>query len=204
MKPTFSTLIFLTILTVVLFLPFVFSPVYLSILRESNFDFHSFLKGELYKQITGYLSLIFVLTEMALTARKHGKTWKMKINLAGSMQLWRKLHIFLGIALLGTTLIHTFGAQGLNFNAIFLWVFFAVTLSALMGTLAEVGILESSYKHFNIPLLAGNNSVEQTSGMSKGVLIRKLRLIWLNTHIFLVSIFLVMLLVHIFIAYYYQ
>ncbi len=151
--------------------------------------------------MTGYLSLIFVLLEMLLTARKHGKTWKIPIRLTGSMQLWRKLHIFLGVALLGTTLIHTLGAQGLNFNAIFLWVFFAVTLSALIGTVAETGVLESSYKTFNIPLFASNN---QATGMSKGVLIRNLRLIWLNTHIFLVSIFIIMLLIHIFIAYYYQ
>ncbi len=41
-------------------------------------------------------------------------------------------------------------------------------------------------------------------GMSKSTLIRNLRSWWLGTHIILVSIFFVMLVVHIFLAYYYQ
>ena len=203
MKPTFSTLIFLTFVTVILLIPFVFSPWYLPILRESNFQFHLFLKGEFYKQTTGYLSLFFVLLEMILTARKRGKSWKISVSLPGSIQFWRRLHIFLGVALLGTTLVHTTGSQGLNFNAVFLWVFFAVTLSALVGVVAETSVLEYPRKYLGFTFaINGKNS--QPAAIPKGVLIRNLRLVWLNTHIFLVSVFCVMLVFHIILAYYYQ
>ena len=41
-------------------------------------------------------------------------------------------------------------------------------------------------------------------GIPKGQLVRGLRAIWLTTHILLVSVFIVMLGFHIFLAYYYQ
>lgn len=203
MKPTFSTLIFLTFVTVILLIPFVFSPWYLPILRENNFDFQLLIQGEVYKQVTGYLSLLFVILEMVLTARKRGKGWKISVSLPGSIQFWRKLHIFLGIGLLGTTLIHTFGSQGLNFNGVFLWVFFAVTLSAVVGATTETGVLESPRRYFGFSL-AATGKEGQSGAISKGILLRNLRLIWLNTHIFLVSVFCVMLVFHIILAYYYQ
>lgn len=90
--------------------------------------------------------------------------------------------------------------RGLNFNAIFLWVFFLVTLSALVGVVAETGIIESSQRYFRFSL----SSTPGNTGISKGVLIRNLRGIWLTSHIILVSMFLVMLVFHIIIAYYYQ
>lgn len=199
MKPKFSTLIILTLLTAALLVPFVFSPIYLPSLRENNFDLHLFLNSNLYKQITGYTSLFFVILEMIFTMRKRGRGWKIKISLPGSMQFWRTLHIFLGVGLLATTVIHTMGSNGLNFNAIFLWVFFAVTLSALVGVVAETGILESPQRDFKLIPVGGNKL-----GITKGTLIRNLRALWLSTHIFLVSVFLVMLAFHIFLAYYYQ
>ncbi|MEB3342075.1 hypothetical protein [Okeania sp.] len=203
MKPKFSTLIVLTIITIGLLLPFVFSPVYIPMMRETHFDILQILQGEIYKQITGYLSLIFVILEMVLTARKRGRTWKFKMKIPGSIQFWRILHIFLGVGLLGTTVIHTIGAQGLNFNAVFLWVFFGVTLSALVGVVAETGFLESPIKFFRFAWQSAN-STSEIPGISKGKLIINMRLIWLNTHIFLVSVFCVMLIFHIFIAYFYQ
>lgn len=203
MKPTFTTLIILTVLTIELLIPFVFSPVYIPMIRESNFDFLQVLQGEIYKQITGYLSLIFVILEMVLTARKRGKTWKLKIKIPGSIQFWRVLHIFLGVGLLANVAIHTLGARGLNFNAVFLWVFFGVTLSALVGVFAETGFLESPQRYFNFGWQS-SNSTNQSPGIPKGLLIKNLRQIWLNTHIFLVSIFCVMLVFHIFLAYFYQ
>ena len=203
MKIKFSTLIWLTFVTVALLTPFVFSPWYLPLLRESNFDLHLVLQGELYKQITGYVSLFFILVEMILVARKRGNSWKIKVKLPGSLLFWRSLHIFVGIALLGTTLIHTVGSQGLNFNAIFLWVFFGVVLSALMGSVAEVGILESPQRVFSFAGMKADG-LNQKKLIPKGVLIRNLRLIWFNTHIFLVSAFVVMLIIHIIIVYYYQ
>ncbi|NES17656.1 MAG: hypothetical protein F6K41_01560 [Symploca sp. SIO3E6] len=203
MKIKFSTLIILTFVTVALLTPFVFSPWYLPLLRESNFDLHLALQGELYKQITGYISLFFVLLEMILVARKRGKGWKIKVKIPGSLLFWRSLHIFVGIALLATTLIHTVGSQGLNFNSIFLWVFFGVVLSALVGSVAEVGILESPQRVFSLAGMKADG-LSQKNLIPKGVLIRNLRLIWLNTHIFLVSAFFVMLIIHIIIAYYYQ
>jgi hypothetical protein len=203
MKLKFSTLILLTFVAVALLIPFVLSPWYLLLIRESNFDLHLFVQGDLYKQVTGYISLFFVLVEMILVARKRGQSWKIKVKLPGSLLFWRSLHIFVGIALLGTTLIHTLGSQGLNFNAIFLWVFFGVVLSALMGSVAEVGVLESPQRAFGFVGVKGN-SLNQKQLIPKGVLIRNLRLIWLNTHIFLVSAFIVMLIIHIIIAYYYQ
>jgi len=203
MKIKFSTLIILTFVSVALLIPFVLSPWYLPLLRESNFDLHLTLQENLYKQITGYVSLFFVLLEMILVARKRGNGWKIKIKVPGSLIFWRSLHIVVGIVLLATTLIHTVGSQGLNFNAIFLWVFFGVVLSALVGAVAEVGILESPQRVFSFAGMKADG-LNQKNLIPKGVLIRNLRLIWLNTHIFLVSAFFVMLIIHIIIAYYYQ
>ncbi|MEM9484375.1 MAG: hypothetical protein AAGA83_11855 [Cyanobacteria bacterium P01_F01_bin.116] len=196
MKPKFSTLIILTLLSACLLAPFVVSPIYLDMLRERSIELHRFIRGELYKQTTGYVALAFVVVEMLLSLRKRGRKWLGKLKLPGSMLLWRSLHIFLGVGLLAVVAVHTLGATGLNFNAIFLWVFFAVTLSALVGVVAETGVLESSRKFFGIP---GNKDLV----IKKGPLIRNMRDIWLPTHIFLVSIFMLMLGVHIFLAYYY-
>ena len=198
MKPKFSTLIILTLICAALIAPFAFSPIYLDILREKSIDLHQFLRGELYKQGTGYASLAFVVLEMLLVMRKRSRGWPLKIKLPGSMILWRSVHIFAGVGLLAMVLIHTVGATGLNFNGIFLWVFFAVTLSALVGVVAETGVLESSKKFFS-PLGPKSKMV-----IGKGALIRGLRDIWLSTHILLVGVFTVMLGAHIFLAYYYQ
>ena len=195
-KISFATLIFLTLLTAALLTPFAFSSIYLDILRERAFNFYQILQEDIYKQITGYTALSFVILEMILTARKRGRGWFVEIRIPGSMQLWRSLHIFLGVALVGIILIHTVGAKGLNFNAIFLWIFFGVILSALVGIVAEVGILESPRKYFG--------GISVIPKINKGKLIRMLRNLWLLTHIFLVSVFLVMLGFHIFLAYYYQ
>lgn len=200
MKPKFSTLIILTFICAALLIPFALSPWYLPMFRDRAFELHQTLQGGLYKQITGYTSLVFILIEIILTIRKRARGWKIKITLPGSMQIWRSVHIFLGVALLGVTLIHTVGSNGLNFNAIFLWVFFAVTLSALVGVVAETGVLESPRKYFGFGSPKDGNSLTIT----KGPLIRNMRQVWLPTHIFLVSVFVVMLGCHIFLAYYYQ
>ncbi|MGK7876209.1 MAG: hypothetical protein AB4426_23805 [Xenococcaceae cyanobacterium] len=203
-KLKFSTLILLTFVTVALLTPFALSPLYLPILRDKAFKLHQLLQGDIYKQITGYTSLAFVLFEMLLTARKRGRGWKIKLNIPGSIQLWRSLHIFLGVTLLGVTLIHTVGATGLNFNAIFLRVFFGVILSALVGIVAETGVLESPRKYFGAHPTKANGLAKMLPTIKKGPLIRRLRDIWLSTHIFLVSVFFVLLGFHIFLAYYYQ
>ncbi|NEO27293.1 MAG: hypothetical protein F6K03_10450 [Kamptonema sp. SIO4C4] len=208
MKPKFSTLIILTLLCAVLLVPFALSPIYIEILREETFQLLQIFQGNLYKQITGYLSLAFVLLEMMLTVRKRSRSWRFKVTLPGSVQVWRSLHIFAGVGLLGLTLIHTIGANGMNFNAIFLWVFFGVTLSALAGVVAETGIVESSQRYFGFNVTTTKSKdqriIKALSVMSKGQLIRSLRKLWLSTHIILVSVFCVMLVVHIFLAYYYQ
>lgn len=206
MKPKFATLIILTLVSAVLLLPFALSPIYVDILREQAFDTLQLLQGDIYKQITGYLALVFVLLEMVLTVRKRSRSWPIKISLPGSMQFWRSLHIFAGVALLGLTLVHTVGINGLNFNAIFLWVFFGVTLSALVGVVAETGIVESPRRYFGLSTAKAEvqGMTKALSSIPKGQLIRSLRGIWLSTHIFLVSVFFVMLAVHIFLAYYYQ
>lgn len=204
MKPKFSTLIILTLLAAVIIAPFAVSPIYIPILREQAFEILSFLQNNLYKQITGYIALAFVIVEMLLTARKRGKGWKIKLSVPGSMQMWRSLHIFLGVGLLAVVLVHTIGVAGINFNAIFLWVFFGVSLSALVGVVAETGVLESSQKRFFPWLASPTVDGKKLPGISKGVIIRGMRAFWLNTHIILVSLFSVMLLVHIFLAYYYQ
>jgi hypothetical protein len=206
-KPTFSTLIILTFVSVFLLLPFVFSPLYIPALREQAFELHLILQGNVYKQITGYASLVFVILEMIFTLRKRGRGWKLPFKIPGDIQLWRQLHIFLGVGLLATTLIHTVGVTGLNFNAIFLWVFFGVTLSALVGVVAETGVLESPRRYFGkSPVKDTAHSqglMKQLPTFTKGELIRGLRTIWLTTHILLVSAFLVMLGFHIFLSYYY-
>ena len=203
MKPKFSTLIILTLVSAVILAPFAVSPIYVPILRERAFDLLYFLQANLYKQITGYVSLVFVILEMVLIARKRGRGWKLKIPVPGSMQLWRRLHIFLGVGLLAIVLIHTIGITGINFNAIFLWVFFAVSLSALVGVVAETGVVESSQKRFFPWLSSVAPDGKKIPGISKGNMVRSMRAWWLSTHIILVAIFLVMLLFHIFLAYYY-
>lgn len=197
MKPKFITLILLTLLSAALLAPFVVSPIYLEALREHSVELHQFVRGELYKQTTGYVALAFVVLEMLLSLRKRGRSWIGKLKLPGSVIWWRSLHIFLGVGLLAVVAVHTLGATGLNFNAVFLWIFFAVTLSALVGVVAETGILESPRKLFGVP---GNKDLV----LSKGPLIRNMRSVWLPTHIFLVSVFLLMLGVHVFLAYYYR
>ena len=204
MKPKFSTLVLLTLLSALILLPFAVSPVYIEFLRERYFSVLLFLEDNLYKQITGYIALIFVILEMVLTARKRGRGWNFKITIPGSMQFWRSLHIFLGVGLLSMVLIHTIGARGLNFNAIFLWVFFGVSLSALMGVLAEAGVVESSQKRFLTWMSSKTADGKIVYGISKGTMIKRMRDFWLNTHIILVSIFFIMLGFHIFLAYYYQ
>ncbi|EKV03292.1 hypothetical protein Lepto7375DRAFT_5584 [Leptolyngbya sp. PCC 7375] len=197
MKPKFSTLILLTLASALLLLPFAISPIYLDALRERSVELHHFIRGEIYKQVTGYVALAFVVFEMLLSLRKRGRSWLVKIKLPGSVMLWRSVHIFLGVGLLAIVAVHTIGATGLNFNYLFLWVFFAVTLSALVGVVAETGILESPRKFFGVP---GNKDLV----MTKGPLIRNMRAVWLPTHIFLVSVFILMLGVHVFLAYYYR
>ncbi|AFY70919.1 hypothetical protein Pse7367_2664 [Thalassoporum mexicanum PCC 7367] len=206
MKPKFSTLIILTFITALLLLPFAISGNYLPTLREQSFNLYQVFQGEIYKQVTGYVSLAFVLFEMVLTVRKRGRGWLMKITIPGSIIFWRSLHIFIGVGLVAATLIHTIGANGLNFNAIFLWVFFAVTLSALVGVVAETGVLESSRRYYGTPPAKNpeKEGKKRGFGISKGKLIAKMRDFWLPTHIILVAIFFVMLGFHIFIAYYYQ
>ncbi|ERN40595.1 hypothetical protein KR51_00028520 [Rubidibacter lacunae KORDI 51-2] len=195
-QPTFRTLIVLTLVVAALLTPFAFSAIYLDYLRDRSIDLHTFLRGEIYKQTTGYIALAFLLFEVLLAARKRGRGWVVKVKLPGTLQFWRRLHIFLGVGLVGMVLVHTLGVNGLNFNAIFLWVFFAVTLSALVGVVAESGVLESSRRVF-LRLPGGQV-------LTKGPLIRGMRAIWLSAHIFLVSIFSVLSIFHIALAYYYQ
>lgn len=208
MKPKFVTLIILTCLTVALLAPFALSPLYLASLRESDFDLYQILThNEIYKQVTGYIALLLVLVEMALTARKRGRSWAVKVTLPGSVLLWRSVHIFLGVGLLAVVLIHTAGSNGLNFNGVFLWVFFAVTLSALVGVVTETGLVESPRRVFGwVKPQATPEGISAPTGfaIAKGPLIRNLRAIWLNTHIILVSMFAVLLIFHMFLAYYYQ
>ena len=204
MKPKFSTLIILTLISAAILAPFAVSPIYIPILRERAFDALFFLQADVYKQITGYVSLAFVILEIILVARKRARGWKIKFSIPGSMQLWRSIHIFAGVGLIAMVLIHTIGVAGINFNAIFLWVFFAVSLSALVGVVAETGVVESSQKRFFPMLKTATASGKSVSGISKGNMIRGMRSLWLNTHIILVAIFIVMLCFHIFLAYYYK
>ena len=205
MKPKFSTLIILTLISAAVLAPFAVSPIYIPLLRERAFDVLYFLQANLYKQITGYISLAFVIFEMVLTARKRGRGWKLKLpSIPGSVQLWRRLHIFLGVGLLAIVLIHTIGVAGINFNAIFLWVFFGVSLSALVGVVAETGVVESSQKRFLPMFKTVGMDGKKIPGISKGSMIRQMRAWWLSTHIIFVAVFFVMLVFHIFSAYYYS
>jgi len=192
MKPQFSTLVLLTFVCAALLSPFVFSGYYLPALREQNFDFYQLLQTGVYKQATGFTALGLVLLEILLALRKRGRRWQ--VALPGSVMLWRSTHIFVGVSLIGVILVHTFGATGHNYNGAFLWVFFAVSLSPLVGATTETGILGSRFRYFRFPPLPT---------ITKGPLIRSWRSIWLGTHIFLVSIFSVMLGFHTLLAYYY-
>jgi hypothetical protein len=83
-------------------------------------------------------------------------------------------------------------------------VFFAVTLSALVGVTTETGVLESPRKHFTLVPERAGSIAKVFPTFSKGKLIRQLRDLWLSSHIITVCAFLVMLAFHIFLAYYYQ
>ncbi|NEP02605.1 MAG: hypothetical protein F6K58_28945 [Symploca sp. SIO2E9] len=202
MKPKFSTLIILIWVATIILAPFAFSEFYLPLIRDHFFKFNEILRGDWYKQTTGFILLSLVLFEVVLAVRKRSRKWK--IVIPGSMKLWRSLHIFLGIGLLGMVLIHTGGSTGENYNAIFLWVFFGVSLSALVGVVAETGIVESPRKEFSLVPAVTSDVGKFLPIYSKGVLVRGLRLIWLSIHIFLVSIFVIMLGFHIFLAYFFQ
>ncbi|MEM9274812.1 MAG: hypothetical protein AAGA80_17900 [Cyanobacteria bacterium P01_F01_bin.143] len=204
MKPKFSTLIILVFLTAAILLPFAVSQIYIPVMREQSFDLLLFLQGQLYKQTTGYIALAFVVFEMMLVTRKRGRGWNISIKVPGSMVLWRRLHVFLGVVLFGIVLIHTIGAHGLNYNAIFLWVFFWASLSALIGVVAETGIVESPRRRFLVWLSNKKSNDEKKLGVSKSTLVRNLRGLWLGSHILLVTMFCMMLLGHIFLVYYYQ
>lgn len=195
-QPGFKVLLGLTLITALLLTPFAFSDGYFELLRQKSVNLQPFLRGEIYKQATGYGALSLVLLETLLTARKRGRGWLVKVKLPGSIMFWRSLHIFLGVGLVGMVLVHTLGANGLNFNAVFLWVFFATTLTALVGILTETGLLESAHSRFG-PLPGGLM-------VPKGPLIRNLRGLWLASHIFCVCVFGVMLGFHIILAYYFQ
>lgn len=205
MKPKFSTLIILTLVCAVLMVPFAFSPIYIDVLRDRSIELHQFLRGEWYKQVSGYVTLALVGAEMALTLRKRSRSWSLwpkKFVLPGSVIFWRSVHIFVGTALVGAVLVHTIGVTGINFNALLLWIFFGVTVSALIGVVAETGVLESPRKVFSI----GKEKIVEGKavGIGKGALIRNMRAVWLPSHIFLVSVFSLMLAVHIFLVYYYR
>ena len=73
MKPKFSTLIILTLISAAILAPFAVSPIYIPILREKAFDVLFFLQADLYKQITGYVALAFVILEMILIVRKRAR-----------------------------------------------------------------------------------------------------------------------------------
>ena len=196
LQPSLRVLIGLTLLTALLLLPFAFSAHYLDWLRAESIDLHQLLRGEWYKQATGYTALVFVLLEGMLTVRKRSRSWIGSVKVPGSMQLWRSVHIFLGVGLVSLVLVHTVGSNGLNFNAIFLWVFFATTLTALVGVVAETGLLETPRTYFG--QLPGGTV------LTKGPLIRGLRSVWLVSHIFFVCVFALMLVFHIILAYYFQ
>ncbi|MEL7068828.1 MAG: hypothetical protein AAGN15_09290 [Cyanobacteria bacterium J06581_3] len=223
MQPKFSTLLILTVVSVLLLVPFTVSSIYIDALRDQAFDMHQFLRGEMYKQGTGYAALVLVFIEMLLTARKRSRSWPIKIKMPGSVMIWRSAHIFTGVALLAMVLIHTIGSRGINYNAVLLVSFVGVTLTAMVGVLAETGVLESPRKVFSFGGFkkARSNSKEKDSamaeavvvggavasepvGMGKGALIRAMRAVWLQSHIFLVSVFGILLTVHIFLVYYYQ
>lgn len=202
MKPQFSTLIVLTLVCAALLVPFALSPMYLDTMRDRSFDLHQFLRGETYKQGTGFAALVLIAIEMLLSLRKRSRSLPIKVKVPGAVMLWRTIHIFTGVALLAFVLLHTVGASGLNFNAVFLWIFFGVTLSALVGVVAETGVLESPRKIFSF---SGQKVVEgEATGMGKGTLIRGMRAVWLPSHIFLVSVFGLMLAFHIFLVYYFR
>lgn len=202
MKPQFSTLIVLTLVCAALLVPFALSPMYLDTMRDRSFDLHQFLRGEIYKQGTGFAALVLIAIEMLLSLRKRSRSLPIKVKVPGAVMLWRTIHIFTGVALLAFVLLHTVGASGLNFNAVFLWIFFGVTLSALVGVVAETGVLESPRKIFSF---SGQKVVEgEATGMGKGTLIRGMRAVWLPSHIFLVSVFGLMLTFHIFLVYYFR
>ena len=196
LQPTFKVLIGLTFLTAFLLLPFAFSASYMDVLRDNAVELYGVTRGEVFKQSTGYVAMAFSLFELILVARKRGRSWFVKIKLPGTMNFWRSTHIFAGVGMVAMVGVHTLGLTGLNFNAAFLWVFFFVTLSAMMGVSAETGVLESPRRQFG--KLPGMSKT-----MTKGFLIRNLRIIWLNSHIFFASVFFVMLVMHIALVYYY-
>ncbi len=202
MKPTFKTLAILTIISIVLLVPYIVSDAYLALLRDRIFNLYLILQGDIYKQITGFVGLGFFFIEMALILRKRGRKWKIKIP--GSVLFWRQLHIFLGVAFLGVILIHTGGSMGHHFNFYFLLTFIAVSLSALLGVAVETRILATPQQKFSLSPINQKSIKALFPVIAKAPLIRHLRSVWLGLHIVLVGGFSVLLGFHIFLAYYFQ
>lgn len=177
-------------------------------LRDRSFELHQFTRGEVYKQGTGFASLTLVGIEMLLTLRKR-RILPGKWQVPGQVMLHRSIHIFTGVALVAFVLIHTLGVSGLNFNSFLLLAFFGVTFTALVGAMLETGVLESPKKAFGSSRkLFFLKKVEFAEGnayaIGKGALIRGMRAIWLPAHIWLVSVFGMLLSLHIFLVYYYR
>ncbi len=202
MKPSLSTLTILTILSIVLFFPFVISDLYMEVIREQAAHVYQFLTKSLYKEITGFIALGFFVIEMLLTLRKHGGKWK--IRLPGSVLFWRQMHIFLGVGYIGIILIHTGGSMGHNFNLLFLIVFIVVTLTAMLGVVAETRILAVPQQKIALGPSPDASGPKLFPLIHKAHLIRTLRSVWLGLHIFFVSVFSIMLGFHVFLAFYFE
>ena len=198
MKPKFSTLIVLIFLSAAILAPFAVSHLYEPVIRANSFDILLFVQGDLYKQITGYIALVFVILEMFLVARKRGRGWIVKLKIPGSILFWRKLHIFLGIGLLALVLIHTIGLNGLNFNAVFLMGIFCCQFISTGWRNSRNGYCRIISKKIFRLVIDQEDRGKEVAGVTNSTLIRNLRSFWLGTHIILVAIFFVMLVFHIF------
>ena len=196
MKPTFPTLSVLTVISIVLVVPFILSDAYLPLIRDTAFYTHQILRRGLYKEITGFVCLGFFVIEMLLSLRKRGSRWKLK--LPGSIFFWRSLHIFLGVGFIGATLVHSVGAGGGLFNQLFLVVFIVLSLIAMLGVAVETRLVGVTARKISLLPVGG------LAAIPKGQLIRQLRSAWLGIHIVLVSLFTVMLGFHLFLAFYYE
>jgi hypothetical protein len=184
-------------------------PLFLSLfgisswIRENLFDY--LMESSLFRQITGFMGLAIVLVEFLFSIRKR---FKFNFGLSFSYSIWRLVHIFSGILFLLLIVIHTGCQWGHNLNGWLLSAFTLVVFVALTGQLLETKRLNEQIqmkilrKTRELPVLR-RGLAKFFADRWKQLSIKQIKTVWLKLHIIFVSIFIVLLLFHIFCAYYF-
>jgi nitrite reductase (NADH) large subunit len=171
---TMRALLCVEVLTV---LPLLSSLLGKELLRPSIQGLDRLLESRLYREITGFTALALVLLAMTLILSK-----RTRLPLPYSRRQARGLHVLIGLGPLLVILLHTGGHWGSNVNGVLLGALLLTVSIAVVGKLVE------------------NHRVEQPGENGSA---QRVRSIWLHAHLIAVAVLLVLLPLHIFLAYYF-